>query len=617
MLGSDSHGLQGRVPDRFAHLARLASLAKRPATAVHVQPGSPWDKRKVTQGGTSFTPSFDGRPKTPSSSFPSLRRFTSEPSTPTLPPLLSLRLSSPSFLETVVHDGTSENPLYVIDTDDNTTKIRRSDARGFVNVARVRWRRDGASSPKDLDGVELAFGTKGSLRPADEFLAYSNGTISRYHKFYMPHHAPSLRWKRTGSSYYCSTESVKGPVAVLEPATLTTTAHLHIYDPLFRQGQSKPQRSHANLSLSLLDFLLVTALLILTPGDEWTNITRTAHIEPFPFLRPLDADADSNEASSSFLPPSPNHRASARSRRSSASDEPEFSSARAAALPTERWRAGATSSRAPSRGSGDTSVSASPITPTHYAGSLHHSAPRRTLYSTRNASTPSLSSHYAGRELPLPPPLPAPPSTPSRTSNRLTPLLPSSSAGGAYAHYGTPPTPSPQRSLPRPPTPGGHSPLPKPPPQHPPPSTPSRHHAFPPPTSGEKPPFSQPLHPAHTPPRHREPAQPPHRRTLSHAHAYGTPQRAPALPPLPKLPGDDDAGVYATPAKFPQEYAMHRPALGIRTALDGAEAAAAAPIVLAEVGPRASVYELPPPAYSAVDVQRSRTASARARAAEG
>ena len=147
-----------------------------------------WDRDKSQfQAGSSFTPSLAGRLKSSSSSTPNvLRRLkvqdpaNSSQSPPH--PLMTLRLSSPSFLDSVVHDGSSENPLYVIDTDDNVTKVRRSDPKGFVNVSRVRWPTDFQKSSfrksKGLNGVEVVFG-KGHWKPADEFLGYSYGSLSR------------------------------------------------------------------------------------------------------------------------------------------------------------------------------------------------------------------------------------------------------------------------------------------------------------------------------------------------------------------------------------------------------------------------------------------------------
>ncbi|KAH9017557.1 hypothetical protein EDB84DRAFT_1521582, partial [Lactarius hengduanensis] len=76
--------------------------------------------------------------------------------------------------------------------------------------------------------------------------------LPSYRKFYIPHHRHSLRWKRSGVHYACTTETVKGPVAVLEPAMQRAPPQLKILDPLFRLGSSKPQRMHNGLPLSLL-----------------------------------------------------------------------------------------------------------------------------------------------------------------------------------------------------------------------------------------------------------------------------------------------------------------------------------------------------------------------------
>ncbi len=147
-----------------------------------------WDKDKSQlQAGTSFAPILAGRFKSSASSTtPTVLRRLKSPDTaatqPTHLPLMTLRLSSPSFLDSVVHDGSSDNPLYVIDTDDNVTKVRRSDSRGFVKVCGVRWPMGPVKSVsrknKDLVGVEVAFG-KGTWKSADDFLGYSYSSLSR------------------------------------------------------------------------------------------------------------------------------------------------------------------------------------------------------------------------------------------------------------------------------------------------------------------------------------------------------------------------------------------------------------------------------------------------------
>ncbi|KAH9031257.1 hypothetical protein EDB84DRAFT_173912 [Lactarius hengduanensis] len=76
----------------------------------------------------------------------------------------------------------------------------------------------------------------------------------------------------------------QGPCAVLEPVMPRTLPQLKILDPLFRQGSSKPQRMHNGLPLSLLLLLLlflVTAMLLVTPSEEWVNMTRTSPSDSF------------------------------------------------------------------------------------------------------------------------------------------------------------------------------------------------------------------------------------------------------------------------------------------------------------------------------------------------
>ena len=150
-----------------------------------------WDKDKSQlQAGTSFTPTLTGRVQSsPRPSTPSVFRRLKSPDSAASQthaanqhPLMVLRLSSPSFLDSIVHDGSSDNPLYVIDTVDTVTKIRRSDPKGFVNIARVRWPKDPVRTVsrknKDLTGLDVAFG-RGQWRPADDFMGHSYSSLSR------------------------------------------------------------------------------------------------------------------------------------------------------------------------------------------------------------------------------------------------------------------------------------------------------------------------------------------------------------------------------------------------------------------------------------------------------
>lgn len=80
----------------------------------------------------------------------------------------------------------------------------------------------------------------------------------------------------------CTTQTVKGPVAILEPTTGLTGPELRIYHTVFDPHAPNTQRMHAGVPLSVLDFLLVTSMLLLTETDEWTNISRA----PAPDIAP-------------------------------------------------------------------------------------------------------------------------------------------------------------------------------------------------------------------------------------------------------------------------------------------------------------------------------------------
>ncbi|KAI0032258.1 hypothetical protein K488DRAFT_70801 [Vararia minispora EC-137] len=271
-----------------------------------------WDKEKSPPPGASFLPdnrsSRSYRPKTApggsTSVFPAFRKqsadgsFSSPSTSSASPPIITLKLSSISFLDSVIHDGISDNPLYVIETEVNHTKIRRSDPKGFINVARVLWRENTnyfSRSKKDLSGTQLAFG-KGQWKPADEFLGFSYSSLSNHLKFYLPHHPHSLRWKRMGTALHCTTQSVKGPVAILETSYSLTPPQLKIFNPIFPEDASRQQRMHAGIPLSLLDFLLVTSMLLLTDPDEWTNITRLSSSNGEPSASADTTNADGVEA---------------------------------------------------------------------------------------------------------------------------------------------------------------------------------------------------------------------------------------------------------------------------------------------------------------------------------
>ncbi|KAH8993410.1 hypothetical protein EDB92DRAFT_399966 [Lactarius akahatsu] len=78
-----------------------------------------------------------------------------------------------------------------------------------------------------------------------------------------------------------TTEIVKGPVAVLEPAMQRAPPQLKFFDPLLRMGSSKPQSMHNSLPFNLLDFSLMTAVPLVIPSEEQMNLMCTSPSDSF------------------------------------------------------------------------------------------------------------------------------------------------------------------------------------------------------------------------------------------------------------------------------------------------------------------------------------------------
>ncbi|KAG2135504.1 hypothetical protein DEU56DRAFT_394576 [Suillus clintonianus] len=188
-------------------------------------------------------------------------------------PLLVLKLSSPSFLDSVATDLVAETPLYSVETVGSSTTVWRSDPWGAsVKIADICW-------PKELPLKGKGRDTHGALiqmgdprwKDTDSYLKYASLGNSR--KFSLPNHPHVLKWKRTGRTYQCTTSSCKGPIASLD--TLQddeNTPRLKVFETLGPVHQSVPQVEHAGISLSLLDNLFVTALLLVTEADDWMTL---------------------------------------------------------------------------------------------------------------------------------------------------------------------------------------------------------------------------------------------------------------------------------------------------------------------------------------------------------
>jgi hypothetical protein len=91
---------------------------------------------------------------------PKLRRLdiSDDMSTNPKPPLLTLKLSSPSFLDSVVNDDFADEPLYVIKTLGPSTSIERADpsheGNARTTTADIKWPKTVPTSSKGIsDGI--------------------------------------------------------------------------------------------------------------------------------------------------------------------------------------------------------------------------------------------------------------------------------------------------------------------------------------------------------------------------------------------------------------------------------------------------------------------------------
>ncbi|KIJ39896.1 hypothetical protein M422DRAFT_780907 [Sphaerobolus stellatus SS14] len=182
--------------------------------------------------------------------------------------LLTLRLSSPSFLETIITNANI--PIYSTETTASTTTLSRCDPyHGLSLVAHVHWPERHSSKGKSKDSSPAQISMDGSIKSEDDLLKRNRLNTSR--KFRIPGHSESLKWKRVQGIFHCTT-STGSTVATFEPAILTAAARLSVYVPTL---SGLPQ-SQGCVSWLLADYLIVTAMLLLTHHEDWQGFAPSA-----------------------------------------------------------------------------------------------------------------------------------------------------------------------------------------------------------------------------------------------------------------------------------------------------------------------------------------------------
>ncbi|KZT71813.1 hypothetical protein DAEQUDRAFT_763642 [Daedalea quercina L-15889] len=191
------------------------------------------------------------------------------------PPLLTVKLSGPSFLDTVIRDTVTKDSLYIIETSRDLTHVYRLDAsrREAGKAASIQWPQtvSQSSKGKGRSGKSIQI-SSGSWRDAEDFLKVGALGNLASRKFSLPHYPHTLKWKLIpGDCYVCGTSGIKGPVAVLDAATLSAPPRLRIYQTLTAPDHARSQQNHAGIPFLLLDYLVVTSLLLTTTTQEWLD----------------------------------------------------------------------------------------------------------------------------------------------------------------------------------------------------------------------------------------------------------------------------------------------------------------------------------------------------------
>ncbi|TEB06391.1 hypothetical protein FA13DRAFT_1783651 [Coprinellus micaceus] len=212
----------GQFNNSFKDLARLARTATPPD-------GS---STNCPQHHPGFPASLDTPEETP---------------TTDKDPILTLEASSRTLIDCTVADNVSSTPLYSVKTVGASTKVtRNSSTGGTMQFATIRWPKVLPTRIKGKevsDGVEIQMGNHRYLG-GGSLLKYGPKPNST-RKFQIPNYSHQLKWKRRGDVYWTLRDK---------------------YD-------SRGVLYHQGVYILLLDYLIVTAILLLTDLQEWMLVS--------------------------------------------------------------------------------------------------------------------------------------------------------------------------------------------------------------------------------------------------------------------------------------------------------------------------------------------------------
>lgn len=189
------------------------------------------------------------------------------------------------------HHRRRQSPMAIQVQDDFSKRCRpfwhfRADAQWEVETSR------GVFEVWLIVHVRIALGLPLVLSYIPQSVTKHRLSVYSSRKFHIPRHSHSLKWKRVGGSYtvrgqflplaahypypaflllvQCTCSSIKGPLAILQTVYISSPPRLRVYSSLFREDDTtRNQPNYGGVPHVLLDYLVTTALLLVTDIEEY------------------------------------------------------------------------------------------------------------------------------------------------------------------------------------------------------------------------------------------------------------------------------------------------------------------------------------------------------------
>jgi hypothetical protein len=221
-------------------------------------------------------------------------------------PLVTLRLSTHSILDTVLVDAQDAIPLFNVESRENRTTVHMCDPRKQQQqVASIRWPvlPYGASRTKESPLVTVLGDTQtassflkkksmlgGCVESSAERVSRSNLSDSS-RKFHIPGQQHPLKWKHVGERYECTLCShactAHRAVATFEPAHTTSAARLAIYTSTV--SNTLPTSEYRGIDVDMMVYLIITTILLSTQHTSNAILTPVSPIQHHQHPSPISS----------------------------------------------------------------------------------------------------------------------------------------------------------------------------------------------------------------------------------------------------------------------------------------------------------------------------------------